>query len=89
MRPNRVSVLRTALGSAVMAMTVMAMTATAASAEDFYKGKTVRIIVGSAPGGGFDTYARLVARHIPKHLPGAPNTLVTSMTGAGNPIAAN
>ncbi len=72
-----------------MAMTVMAMTATAASAEDFYKGKTVRIIVGSAPGGGFDTYARLVARHIPKHLPGAPNTLVTSMTGAGNLIAAN
>lgn len=84
MSPSRVSVLRTALG-----ITLIALTATAASAEDFYKGKTIRIIVGSAPGGGFDTYARLVARHIPKHIPGTPNTLVTSMTGAGNLIAAN
>lgn len=84
MRSNRVSMLRTVLGIALIAMT-----ATAASAADFYKGKTVRIIVGSAPGGGFDAYARLVGRHIGKHLPGNPRTLVTSMTGAGNLIAAN
>ena len=84
MRPNRFSMLRTALGIALIAMT-----ATAASAADFYKGKTVRIIVGSSPGGGFDTYARLVGRHIGKHIPGAPRTLVTTMPGAGNLIAAN
>ena len=84
MRPNYLSMLRTILGIALIAMT-----ATAASAEDFYKGKTVRIIVGSAPGGGFDAYARLVARHIGKHIPGAPRTLVANMTGAGNLIAAN
>ena len=84
MRSSHVSVLRAALGAALIALT-----ATAASAADFYKGKTIRIIVGSAPGGGFDTYARLVARHLPKHIPGTPRTLVTSMTGAGNLIAAN
>ena len=86
MRPNRVSVLRIVLA---LGITLVCMTATAASAADFYKDKTIRIIVGSAPGGGFDTYARLVARHLPKHIPGTPRTLVTSMTGAGNLIAAN
>ena len=84
MRPNYLSMLRTILGIALIAMT-----ATAASAEDFYKGKTLRIIVGSAPGGGFDAYARLVGRHLGKHIPGAPRTLVANMTGAGNLIAAN
>ncbi|MCY4441363.1 MAG: tripartite tricarboxylate transporter substrate-binding protein [Deltaproteobacteria bacterium] len=87
MRPYRLSVLRVALA---LGIALIAMTATAAlAADDFYKGKTVRIIVGSAPGGGFDAYARLVGRHIGKHIPGAPRTLVTSMTGAGNLIAAN
>ena len=86
MRPYLRSVLRVALAAGIV-MAVVA--ATAASAEDFYKGKTIRIIVGSAPGGGFDTYARLVGRHIGKHIPGSPRTLVTSMTGAGNLIAAN
>ncbi len=37
--------------------------------QDFYKGKTIRIIVGFAAGGGFDVYARTIARHMPKHLP--------------------
>ena len=41
-------------------------------AQSFFAGKTVRIIVGLAPGGGFDTYARLVARHLGKHIPGSP-----------------
>ena len=84
MRPNYLSMLRTILGIALIAMT-----ATAASAEDFYKGKTLRIVVGSAPGGGFDAYARLMGRHLGKHIPGAPRTLVANMTGAGNLIAAN
>ena len=61
----------------------------AAAAEDFYKGKTVRIVVGFSAGGGFDTYARAIARHMGKHIPGEPAIIVENMTGAGSLIAAN
>lgn len=57
-------------------------------ADDFYKGKTVRIIVGGSAGGGFDTYSRVMARHMGKHIPGHPAILVENMTGAGTLIAA-
>lgn len=60
-----------------------------ASAQDFYQGKTVRIIVGFAAGGGFDTYSRAIARHLGKHIPGNPTIVVENMTGAGSLIAAN
>jgi len=63
--------------------------AEAASVDDFYKGKTVRIIVGFSAGGGFDTYARALARHMGKHIPGSPSVTVENMTGAGSLIAAN
>ena len=56
---------------------------------DFYQGKTLRLIVGSAPGGGYDTYTRLIARHIGHHIPGEPATVVENMPGAGGLIAAN
>lgn len=59
------------------------------SAQDFYQGKTVRIIVGFAAGGGFDTYSRVIGRHLGKHIPGNPNVVVENMTGAGSLIAAN
>ena len=58
-------------------------------AQSFFAGKTVRIVVGLAPGGGFDTYARLVARHLGKHIPGNPTVIVENMTGAGGLISAN
>jgi tripartite-type tricarboxylate transporter receptor subunit TctC len=58
-------------------------------AQSFFAGKTVRIIVGLAPGGGFDTYARLVARHLGKYIPGNPTVVVENMTGAGGLISAN
>ena len=61
----------------------------AAAAEDFYKGKTIRIVVGFSAGGGFDTYARAIARHMGKHIPGQPAIIVENMTGAGSLIAAN
>jgi tripartite-type tricarboxylate transporter receptor subunit TctC len=61
----------------------------AASAEDFYRGKNIRIVVGFSAGGGFDTYARAIARHIGKHIPGQPSVVVENMTGAGSLIAAN
>jgi tripartite-type tricarboxylate transporter receptor subunit TctC len=57
--------------------------------EPFYKGKTVRIIVGAAPGGGFDTYSRTIARHIGRHIPGNPTFIVENMPGAGFVIAVN
>lgn len=60
-----------------------------ASVEEFYKGKTIRFIVGFAAGGGFDTYTRMIARHFGKHVPGNPSTLVENITGAGSMIAAN
>jgi tripartite-type tricarboxylate transporter receptor subunit TctC len=58
-------------------------------AEDFYKGKTLRFIVGYAPGGGYDTYTRAVARHIGKYIPGNPSVVVENMEGAGSLLAAN
>ena len=57
-------------------------------ADDFYKGRTVRIIVGGSAGGGFDTYSRIMARHMGKHIPGNPAIMVENMTGAGTLIAA-
>ena len=56
---------------------------------DFYAGKTIRVSVGFAAGGGYDTYARAVARHIGKHIPGNPSFVVDNMDGAGSLIAAN
>lgn len=62
----------------------------AASADaEFFKGKTIRVIVGFSAGGGFDQYARTIARHMPKHLPGNPAMIVDNMTGAGSRVAAN
>jgi len=58
-------------------------------AQTFYEGKTVRINVGFAAGGGYDTYARLLARHLGRHIPGNPTLMVDNMPGAGSLIAAN
>ena len=62
---------------------------TNASADDFYKGKTIRFVVGYSPGGGYDTYTRAAARFIGKHIPGNPTPIVQNRTGAGSLIAAN
>ena len=56
---------------------------------NFYEGKTVRVIVGLAPGGGYDVYARTIGRHLGKHIPGHPSVVVENMTGAGSIISAN
>ncbi len=72
-----------------LALMVRVTTADAAAADDFYKGKTIRIVVGFSAGGGFDTYARAIARHMSKHIPGEPAVVVENMTGAGSLIAAN
>jgi len=59
------------------------------AAAPFYEGKVIRLIVGSAPGGGFDTYARLLVRHMGKHIPGNPRMIVENSPGAGGMILAN
>ena len=68
---------------------VLGLSGTAWSVADFYKGKTIRFIVGHAPGGGYDGYTRTVARHIGKHFPGSPTPVVQNLTGAGGLIAGN
>ena len=57
--------------------------------EAFYKGKTVILYIGFAPGGSYDYFGRLVARHIGRHLPGNPTVIAESMPGAGSFTAAN
>lgn len=56
---------------------------------DFYRGRQVDLVVGFGPGGGYDVYARLLARHIGKYIPGDPNVVVQNMPGAGSLRAAN
>jgi tripartite-type tricarboxylate transporter receptor subunit TctC len=74
------------------APTAGAPTATAdpnAAVAAFYSGKTIRVIVGLEAGGGFDTTARLLARHMGKYIPGNPTMVVENMPGAGSRVAAN
>jgi len=59
----------------------------AATADDFYKGKTVTVLVGFSPGGGFDTNARLLARYLGRHIPGNPTVIVVNMPGGGSSVA--
>lgn len=61
----------------------------AQSAAEFYAGKQITFIVGASTGGGYDTQARLVARHLGKHVPGNPTIIVQNMPGAGSLAAAN
>src|SRR5258706_9761977 len=53
-------------------------------AASFYSGKTVRIVVGFSAGGGYDQYARLLARHIGRHIPGTPSVIVQNMPGSAS-----
>src|SRR5262249_37344333 len=58
-----------------------------AAAEDFYQGKTITIMVGFSPGGGFDLNARVLARHVGRHIPGNPMVVIQNMPGAGSNTA--
>ena len=60
-----------------------------AQSEVFYKDKTVRVIVGFTPGGFYDRWARMLARYMPKYIPGNPSFLVQNMPGASSVIAAS
>ena len=70
-------------------LAVLALLLAAPAAAQHYAGKTVTIIVGYKTGGGYDATARLLARHLPKHIPGKPTIIVQNMPGANSLIAAN
>jgi hypothetical protein len=69
---------------AALALAALLPLAAPARADDFYQGKTLNIVVGYTAGGGYDINARLVSRHISRHIPGAPNVVVVNMPGAGS-----
>jgi tripartite-type tricarboxylate transporter receptor subunit TctC len=78
----------------VLAMAAAGLVATSPahsqeSVEQFFRGRTINIYVGSSAGGGYDTYARLLARHFGKHIPGQPTIVVQNMPGAGSNKAAS
>jgi len=88
MRPiGRVSM--SAMWAVALAATLATQTARSGGVEEFYKGKTVFLLIGYSVGGGYDAYARLLARHFGKHLPGNPNVVPQNMSGAGSLKAAN
>jgi tripartite-type tricarboxylate transporter receptor subunit TctC len=62
--------------------------ASPAAAQDFFAGKTIDLMVGAPPGGGYDIYGRIVARHLGRHIPGNPNIVPKNMPGAGSARAA-
>src|SRR5581483_8131527 len=73
----------------LFAVMLSAQPAFAQSVEEFYKGKTVSLLIGFSAGGGYDLYARQVARHMGKHIPGHPTIIPQNMAGAGSLRAAS
>jgi len=87
---------RTRSRTTILSLTALAMGGLAmgghvapANAEASWKGKKFNVIIRSGPGGGYDFYGRLMARHMPKYLPGKPHSIATNMSGAGGIVAAN
>jgi tripartite-type tricarboxylate transporter receptor subunit TctC len=72
-----------------MACVAFCASALAQPADEFYRGKQIRIVVGSTAGGDYDVWARLLARHMTRHIPGNPNIIVENMPGAGTLVATN
>ncbi len=71
------------------ALMIHASAAQAQSVADFYKGKTIRIVIGTSVGGAYGVFSQLAARHIGRHLPGQPTVIVQSMPGAGGLVSLN
>ncbi len=78
--------IRTAIGVVPL---IFWFAATTKAQDSLYAEKTIKVIVGFAPGGGYDIYARVLARHLPQHILGAPKVIVTNMPGAGSLTLAN
>jgi tripartite-type tricarboxylate transporter receptor subunit TctC len=80
---------KTALTAGVLLVLSLFFAAAARADEPFYHGKTIRLLIGQPPGGGYETYARLFARFLPQVLPGQPNVVLQHMPGAGSLVMAN
>jgi tripartite-type tricarboxylate transporter receptor subunit TctC len=78
-----------ACGAAVLLMALAGSNACAQAPADFYRGKTIEIYINVSVGGGYDLYARMIARHLGKHIPGNPTILPKNMEGAGGMRLAN
>jgi Tripartite tricarboxylate transporter family receptor len=76
-------------GASALAVSLAVLPSPHAHAADFYRGKTLTMIVGFAPGGGVDTQARTIARHLVRFIPGQPSVIVQNMEGAAGALAAN
>lgn len=86
-RPSRGAIRIAA--TAVLAALIASAGSARLQAQDFYKGKTINLIVGSAVGGGYDAYGRLVAEHIRQHIPGNPVIVIQNMPGVGSLLLTN
>src|SRR6266581_2105055 len=78
-----------ALAAPVLLAASILAAAPAVAADAYFKDKQVRLIVGSAPGGGYDAYGRLLSQYMRAHIPGNPTIVVQNMPGAGSLVAAN
>jgi tripartite-type tricarboxylate transporter receptor subunit TctC len=81
--------MRWAVGFLLMIVGLAPLQARADAVEDFYKGKQITLIVSYGPGGGYDVYARVLARYMTKYIPGNPSIVIQNMPGAGSLRGAN
>jgi tripartite-type tricarboxylate transporter receptor subunit TctC len=86
-RPARVAAMSILCGLSVLS--VPALLPPANAADPYFKDKQIRLVVGSAPGGGYDAYGRLLAQYMKQHIAGNPTIIVQNMPGAGSLVAAN
>jgi tripartite-type tricarboxylate transporter receptor subunit TctC len=77
------------LSCASLLLGTVLIAAMPATGQEFYKGKQVRMVIASGAGGGYDTYARVLSRHMPRHIPGNPNFVDQNMPGASGMAATN
>jgi tripartite-type tricarboxylate transporter receptor subunit TctC len=77
------------VASFALVLGLLSAASSSAAESNYFQGKTIRLVVGSSSGGGYDLWARLLAQHIGKHIPGNPVVVVQNMPGAGGVVAAN
>jgi tripartite-type tricarboxylate transporter receptor subunit TctC len=89
LREDRMPQCRSLLISLLATIVVFSLPAAADPVADFYKGKTINMVIGVSVGGDYDRRARLIARHMSKHIPGNPTIVANNMTGGGGVVATN
>src|SRR5215475_1096833 len=77
------------LVASILVVMALGASAHAQAPAEFYRGKQIKLVVGTAPGQDYDLWARLIGRHITRHIPGNPSLIVENMPGAGHIIATN